>query len=411
MTRTCATSDRSTRLTSGNPLAACEPDGTFGADKPRIPHDYLKRPDVTVTPPTAARDAALLFDIEGELRDIRPFERGHIHDTYVSTWDQGGQPRRYLHQHLNQHVFRDVAALMHNVEQVTRHLAGKRQDHPAHGLQTLRLIATRGGGNSCLAVSGGYWRTYDFIENTLSFDQCDGTDRAYGAALAFGRFQADLSDLATDALRVTIPDFFSTPHRFSQLEDALARDEADRVSSAQREIRFVMNRRSMVETMAGLVRGRRIPERIVHGDTKLNNVLFDESSGRPVSVVDLDTCMPAWSLYDFGDLVRFSAATSSEDETDLTRAGMDIELYRALVAGFLDGTGSMLSEEEIRWMPFAARLVTYTIGLRFLADYLAGDAYFKVARPAHNLDRARVQFRMVESMERQAAEMIVRPSA
>ncbi len=354
---------------------------------------------MNTTPPDLARAVAQRFAIDGALEGIETFERGHIHDTFVSTWRAGPHRQRFLHQRVNDQVFRDVPSLMNNIERVTSHL----RRHSGE-LATLQLVSTRDG-RSYLHDDSGAWRTYVFIENTESHDLCASPELAYAAAHAFGSFQECLSDLDTSCLRETIPEFFSSPHRLRQFDTALAADAVGRAKTAAVEVGFVQRRRAMCPVFADMLKTGRLPTRVVHGDTKLNNVLFDRTTGSPVCVVDLDTCMPGYSLYDFGDLVRFTAATCVEDEPELTKAGMDLGLYEALVSGYIDAAQSFLTEDEIGLMPFAARLVTFTVGMRFLTDHLAGDVYFKVARPGHNLDRARVQFAMVESMERQEAAM------
>lgn len=356
--------------------------------------------ETSLQSPEAA--AARRFAISGELLGLAAHERGHIHDTFISTWSgEHGARTRYLHQRMNGAVFTDLPALMHNVQEVTGYLAAQ----PEEGeLETLRLVPTRDGAG-WFEDEGGAWRTYHFVEGTVSYDQCPDPSMAHAAARAFGRFQARLQGLSASRLRMTIPRFFSAPYRLEQLESAREGDTAGRVEGAAPELAFVDERRDLVRAVEDRLADGRLESRVVHGDTKLNNVLFDASSGQARCVVDLDTCMPGWSLYDFGDLVRFTAATSTEDEPDLGRAGMDLELYQALVAGYLDGTGDLLPPEERALMPLAARLVTMTIGMRFLADHLAGDVYFKVARPGHNLDRARVQFAQVRSMEQQDAAM------
>lgn len=357
-----------------------------------VTHISLKSPE----------NAARRFAIEGELVGLVAHERGHIHDTFISTFKEaGGQSCRYLHQRMNGAVFTDLPALMHNVERVTGFLAGPSEEGD---LETLCLVPTRAG-EPWFEDESGAWRTYHFVEGTVSFDQCPDAGMAHEAARAFGRFQACLQGLPASELRETIPRFFSAPFRLEQLEQARSLDVADRVAEAARELAFVDERRDLIRAVEDRLVDGRLASRVVHGDTKLNNVLFDEATRRARCVVDLDTCMPGWSLYDFGDLVRFTAATSSEDERDLSRAGMDIELYRALVSGYLDGAGGLLSTEERGLMPLSARLVTLTIGIRFLADHLAGDVYFKVAHPGHNLDRARVQLAQVVSMEGQDTEM------
>ena len=344
------------------------------------------------------------FAIDGALSGVHQLSRGHIHDTFVSSWRSGADEVRYLHQHLNEDVFTDIPAVMHNVLAVTQHLERRRLADGDDGFHTLRLVPAKTG-EPYIRVPSGPWRTYEFVEGTESYDACQGPEQAFEAARAFGQFQARLIDLAPDALRDTIPLFFNSPHRLAQLDAAARGDIADRVEGALPELAFVDARRTQVRVIDKEIAAGRMPRRIVHGDTKLNNVLFDTRTGKAVCVVDLDTCMAAYSLYDFGDLVRFTAATSAEDEPDLTKAGTDLALYRALVEGYLTSAGTFLTPAERELMPFAARLVTLTIGLRFLADHLNGDVYFKVAREGHNLDRARVQFAMVAAMETQDRAM------
>jgi hypothetical protein len=347
------------------------------------------------------------FAIPGQLQQVQPLQRGHIHDTFVSSWRQDSGTLRFLHQRMNDKVFHDIPAVMHNIETVSRHLRHKMAGNRVlDGFRVLDLVATAEQ-RSYLVCDSGQWRTYSFIENTTSFDHCSGTDQAFEAARAFGWFQSQLADLDASNLRETLPKFFSTPHRLQQFDDALEEDPRNRAKHCADEIRFAMKRSEMAFVIDRMLKSGEIPMRTVHGDTKLNNVLFCDKTGHAQCIVDLDTCMPGYSLYDFGDLVRFTAAMSDEDERDLGKVGTDLTIYRALVDGYLEGTRGALSKLEVELMPFAARLVTYTIGLRFLADHLAGDVYFKVSRDNHNLDRARVQFRMVECMEEQAAAMTV----
>jgi Ser/Thr protein kinase RdoA (MazF antagonist) len=354
------------------------------------------------------RSAVVQFEVEGELVDLVPYERGHIHDTWISTFEAKGMRTRYLHQRINDHVFTDVPALMHNIERVTAHLARASSTGTGTGpTGTLRLVRSRLG-RSFLPTRDGPWRTYHFVEGTQSFDACSGPEQAFEAARAFGEFQARLANLDPSDLRDTIPHFFDPAARLRQLRDALESDPCGRAADAEPELRFVLDRELMTRVIQNDLERAVFPARIVHGDTKLNNVLFDVASGRAACIVDLDTCMPAWSLYDFGDLVRFTAATSAEDERDLDLVGTDLELYAALVAGYLESARAFLQPREIELMPFAARLVTLMIGLRFLTDHLAGDTYFKISRPGQNLDRARVQLRMVKAMEQRAEAMQTR---
>ncbi len=347
--------------------------------------------------------AAQSFAIDGTFVDIEAHVRGHIHDTYVSTWSGGGRQRRYIHQCMNNRVFTDIPGLMHNIECVTHHLQSSLAAQ-TDDMTVLRLVPTHEG-RPFLQHASGPWRTYEYIDNTETFDLCGSTERAYEAARAFGSFQARLLGLDANDLRETLPQFFSSPHRLQQLSDAASSDVMGRMATSLDELDFIEQRKEDIPVIESCLRGRQFPYRVVHGDTKLNNVLFDIDSGRARCVVDLDTCMRGYSLYDFGDLVRFTAATCQEDEPDTDRAGVDLELYGALVNGYLDSAGDFLTARERELMPFSARLVTLTIGMRFLADHLSGDVYFKTTRPGQNLDRARVQFRMVARMEQSADSM------
>ena len=346
----------------------------------------------------AVHAALVAFEIQGDCVDLRPHVRGHIHDTFVSTFECGDERRRFLHQRLNEHVFTDVPALMHNVQRITAHLAGK------EGLEALELVPTRSG-RAYHRAADGPWRTYRFVEGTETYDRCTGPDQAFEAARAFGGFQAALADLPPDELRETIPSFFSGPHRMRQLADAIAADPLRRSLGAAPELHFAREREDLANSIESRLAAGTLPRRVVHGDTKLNNVLFDATSGRARCVVDLDTAMPGWSLYDYGDLVRFTAATCAEDEPDPELAGVDPTLYRAISDGWREGTATFQTAVERRLMPLAARLVTFMIGVRFLTDHLLGDVYFRVAREDHNLARARVQFRMVAELEAREAEL------
>jgi hypothetical protein len=359
-----------------------------------------------VQPPTedAVRAAVERFGLEGELLGLRPLRRGHIHDTFVSRWRRAGGERQFIHQRMNQAVFPDLELLMGNIQRVSAHLVEALHRNGDEGFEPLQLVPT-GAGETFARTPSGAWRTFVFIENTSSVDHCQGLDQAFEAARAFGWFQAQLRDLPAHELGETLPRFFSTPWRLEQFRAALGAASEERKASCADEIAFVLERADTAGVIESRLDAGLIPRRVVHGDTKLNNILFDDASGKARGIVDLDTCMAGYSLYDFGDLVRFGAATSDEDETDLSRVGTDLGLYQAMAEGYLSMARRFLTAEEVELMPFAARLVTFTIGLRFLTDHLAGDVYFKVHRPHHNLDRARVQLRMVEFMERHEAVM------
>lgn len=347
------------------------------------------------------RAVAARFLMPGEFISAEPFGGGHIHDTYRAVFDQAGRPVRYLVQRINPHVFRQPAALMQNIERVTAHLAARLAGQPDASRRVLTLIPAREGRNWHVDASGHHWRAYRFIERAHTRDTAESTGQAFEAARAFGQFQRLLADLPAPRLHDTIPGFHHTPGRFAAFEAALAADGAGRAAAAAAEIEFARRHQPLATALIEA----NLPGRVTHNDTKLNNVLLDDATGEGLCVIDLDTVMPGLALHDFGDLVRTATSPAPEDERDLTRVGMRLPMFEALARGYLEGTGSLLTPEEKRLLPVAGKLITYETGLRFLTDFLAGDVYFKVHRAGHNLDRCRTQFRLVESITRQEAEM------
>ncbi len=303
---------------------------------------------------------------------------------------------------------------MGNIELVTRRLG---ETCGVAGYESLSLVPTLEGLSWC-RLPDGPWRTYEFVEDTTVFDRCSGPEQAFATAHIFGWFHSSLATLDATLFQETIPDFFSPGHRLRQFQTALqqeadlrgadterARDLSHRRSLAKAEIEFALQQADLIELFEKHLSTGAIPKRIVHGDTKLNNVLFDATTGKARCVVDLDTCMPGFSLYDFGDMVRFTAALSAEDERDLSQAGTNLEIYRALAGGYLECASDSIQPVERELLHLAGPLVSLIIGLRFLTDHLAGDVYFGVSRENHNLDRARVQFAQVAHMERMRHEM------
>jgi len=347
------------------------------------------------------------FDVFGEYLDAEPWGSGHINDTFAASYDQGGTRIRYVLQRVNHLIFKDPVAQMENIERVTTHIRNKfiRQHEEHYTRETLTLVPALDGRPYYRDDRGNYWRTYVLIEGAHSFDIAETPEQAREGARTFGRFQELLSDLPPPRLHETIPDFHHTPKRVEALERAIAEDTHGRAAAAREEIAFALEHKPMASTLLDLHRVGEMPERIVHNDTKFNNVLLDSETGRGVCVIDLDTVMPGLALYDFGDMVRTATSPAAEDEPDLNLVYMRLPMFAALVEGYLDSTGSFLNETEKAHMAFAGRLITYEIGVRFLTDHLAGDPYFKIHRPNHNLDRCRTQFKLVQSMEEQAEAM------
>lgn len=347
------------------------------------------------------------FQIYGDFCEAAPYGSGHINDTYAVVFNQSGRPMRYLFQRLNARVFQDPAGLMDNVARVTAHIRRQLEAAGADPVsrRVLTLVPTRAGQCFYADAGGHHWRCYLFIEQARSYDWVETPRQAFEAARAFGRFQQQLADLPAPRLRDTIPNFHHTRSRFDALCRALAQDPCNRAAGVKADIEFALRREPIVDVLAGLHARGLLPERVTHNDCKLNNVLLDDATGEGVCVIDLDTVMPGLALYDFGDMCRTATCPTAEDERDLARVEMRPDMFAALVNGYLDSAGGLLNPVEKDHLVFCARLITFEIGIRFLTDHLEGDRYFKVHRPGHSADRARVQFKMVDSFERHEEAM------
>lgn len=353
-----------------------------------------------------ARDLAPVvraFRIPGEIESIEPWGSGHINDTYRVTTVTHGNRRHFLLQRINRRVFADPAAVTETIRRTTAHLRSKLGEAGAHDLdrRVLTLVETRGGQVCHRSETGDWWRVTVFVTGARSHDVVSSPRMAKEAAFAFGCFQRDLADLPPPRLPETIPGFHDTPARFRALRAAVETNVAGRGREAAPEITFALAREETTGVLldAGL-RGE-IPERITHNDTKINNVLFDDATGEAICVIDLDTVMPGLGLHDFGDMVRTSTCTAREDERDLDRVEAQPDLFAALVEGYVSAMGPYLTRTEKDLLAFSGRVITFEVGLRFLADHLQGDVYFKTDRPGHNLDRCRAQFALLRSLEAQ----------
>lgn len=346
------------------------------------------------------------FAIDGKLIEIEELKRGHINRTYVAVWSNGVAQKRYVHQVVNHRIFTDIDGLMRNLDIVTNTLRSKKEQGALRtDEQTLTLIKTRSGATHLKDNSGEYWRTFEYIEDTVTHDVCPNPAVAREAAAILGRFQRALSGLDPAMFTETIPFFVDGGRRFEVFEEALRLDARKRGSESVAEIDFALERKEFGGSLIASVRSGLVPARIAHNDMKLNNVLFNRPGQRAICLLDLDTCMSSTLLYDFGDLVRNTAVPCAEDEQDFSRVRFDMELYRAICEGYLDEMGDTLTDSERRMLPVAPRSLALVLGVRFLTDYLLGDTYFHIHRPKHNLERARTQFQIVRMMEKLESEM------
>ncbi|MDH5405476.1 MAG: aminoglycoside phosphotransferase family protein [Candidatus Aminicenantes bacterium] len=353
------------------------------------------------------REIGSHFQICGDFVSGIAYGPGHINDTFAVTYNQAGTLVRYIHQRINHLIFKNVPALMENIHRVTNHLRSKFAALNCQHLsrRALTLVLTKDGKSYHVDGEGNYWRTYLFIEKAHTYDIIQNEQQAFQAARVLGQFQRYLADLPAPRLHETIPNFHNTPARFAALEEAINRDKFNRAESAREEIELSFRFKSIVGRLIDLQRQGKLPERVTHNDTKLNNFMLDEETGEGMCLVDLDTVMPGLSLYDFGDLVRTAANSGAEDERDLSKVSFLMPVFEVLVRGYLSEVKELLVHGELDHLPFSGQLITCEIGIRFLTDFLDGDVYYKVHREGHNLDRCRTQYKLVVEMERLKPEM------
>ena len=344
----------------------------------------------------------------GALIECAEIKTGHINATYRLRFeDAKGASREYVLQRINNYVFKKPDEVMQNVRLVTEHLS---RALAARGIdpdnRVLRVIPTRDGGVMIDDGENGFWRAYDFIRHAVTVDRVESADQFREIGAAFGDFQGMLSDFPIDRLFDTIPHFHDTRKRLGDFERSVEGDAAGRAASVQREIEFIRSRGKAMCRIVELLESGRIPLRVTHNDTKINNVMLDATTGEALCVIDLDTVMPGSALYDFGDAIRYGASTAAEDERDLSRVALDIDLFAAFAEGFISRTADRLTLTELTELPLGAMVMTYENALRFLADHLDGDIYFTdIDYPEHNLSRARCQMKLLEDMEARKADM------
>jgi hypothetical protein len=354
---------------------------------------------------TDLREIFECFCAEGTFLKGEPFGSGHIHDTFrIETAESDKDD--YILQRLNNRIFRNIPELQENIERVTVHLRKKLSNIPGSDIrrECLQLIASKEGKSWITDEQSKCWRMYIFISDHRSYNIVDTPRKAYEGGKAIGRFQAMLADLPGKPLHETIPFFHDIEKRLETFQKVINADPLGRVSNIGDEISSVLLRADDMKIILRLGREGKIPLRITHNDTKFNNILLDRND-KALCVIDLDTVMPGYIHYDFGDAIRTAANTAAEDEKELSKVRMDIELFEAYARGYLSETCKTLNDTEKEYLAFAPRLITYTIATRFLTDYIDGDNYFKVHHEHHNLQRARAQLKLVESMEEQDGEM------
>ena len=338
------------------------------------------------------------FQIYEQVVSCQRYGYGHINETYLVTC-QGD--KKHILQKINKTIFTRPAELMENIAATTDYILHRSDDARA----AMRLVLTREGKACCQDADGEYWRMYEFVPGTICLQKAESPKDFYYCGLIFGRFQGQLANFPAETLHEPIADFHNTRVRFEQLHAAMDVNFENRLGSCRKELEFALARECEAGAIVDRIAAGELPLRVTHNDTKLNNILFDEKTRTPVCVIDLDTIMPGSSLYDYGDAIRFGASTAAEDEKDLSKVWCDLELFRTYTQGFLEGCAGSLTALELEMMPMGAKLMTLECGIRFLADYLNGDTYFRTHYADQNLVRARTQFKLVADMEEKWKKM------
>lgn len=346
------------------------------------------------------------FEMEGMPDSAVSYGSGHINDTYLVTCKTDDEYKKYILQRINHKIFKKPWELMENVANVTEFLQNKIKEAGGDpDRETLHVVLLKGGALYREEEDGTYWRMYHFIEGATTYDIVKEPKDFYESALAFGHFQKVLEDYPAKTLFETIPNFHNTVDRFANFKKAVEEDVMRRADEVRKEIQFVLDREEDCHVLCDMLVAGEIPLRVTHNDTKLNNIMIDDKTGKGICIIDLDTVMPGSALYDYGDSIRFGACTGAEDEKDLSKISCDMELFALYTKGYIEGCEGSLTKTEITMMPMGAKLMTLECGMRFLADYLEGDIYYKIHRPEQNLDRARTQFKMVKDMEEKWEKM------
>lgn len=361
-------------------------------------------------------DIVSLFETVGKIEEVRPLGPGFINDTLIVKCVDGDAVVRYILQRKNHNVFPDVPGMMNNIVMVTAHIKAKVEAAGGDPMREVLTVVERRQESlteeeKALPYSnlyykdadGNFWAMCTFIEGSVTYEKADTPALAYKGGQGIGKFQAQLADFNIP-LSETIKGFHNIRWRFQQWEEALKKDAAGRVKDLAEEISWIESRKEEMLSFWSLVENGTIPMRVTHNDTKISNILFDEA-GEVLCVIDLDTCMSSTSLNDFGDAIRSYTNTGAEDDRDLSKVSMSLEMFKAYAEGYLSERKASMTESEIEWLAFSARYITFEQVLRFLMDYIDGDTYYKTNAPDHNLVRTHAQYKLLQSMEEQYPQM------
>lgn len=348
------------------------------------------------------------FALTGDFVKYKQNSNGHVNNTYLLEFNENGATKKYTLQMINTFAFKKPDQLMSNIIGITNHIRRKNEENGVAWADrgTLNFIPCTDGKYYYYDAKGRCWRVYHFIDEVYTCNAIESADIFFNAGKAFGDFQNLLADYDIDSLFETIENFHNTVSRFADFQKAVEDNLSGRLENVKDEIEFALAREKDTHVLVDLIDEGKLPLRVTHNDTKLNNILFDNATNNGICIIDLDTVMPGLSLYDFGDSIRFGANTATEDEKDISKVSLDLNLYEAYVKGYLSSAKDALTDLEKELLPFGAKLMTYECGIRFLMDYLNGDKYFHIDYDDHNLVRCRTQFALVVDMEKKMDEML-----
>lgn len=347
------------------------------------------------------KEAIEAIDFKGEVVEVRPFGGGHINDTFLVETVNGGERERYILQRINHDIFKNVHELMENYCKVCDFLKGVVESRGGNPLrETITVVKTKAGGSYVKDSKGNYWRGILFIEDSITSEVIECKEDLYKTGKAFGGFQNMLSEYEADTLYESIPNFHNTKERFKTFLEAVEKDVAGRRSEVEEDINFILAREKDTAVLVDMLEAGELPLRVTHNDTKIGNILLDKTTKEGICIIDLDTVMPGLSLYDFGDAIRSGSTYAAEDEKDLEKVYVDLELFEAFTKGFIEGAAGILTEKEKEMLPMGAKVIILEQAIRFLGDYLNGDVYYKTSYDKQNLYRTRTQLKLVADMEK-----------
>lgn len=340
------------------------------------------------------------FAFRGTFRFAQELHSGNVNTTYHLIYDDQGMQRDYVLQRINSYVFKNPHEVMNNIALVTAHLRSNLiKNHQDPERRVLELIPAVDG-SWMYEDNGSFWRAYVFITDATAYDLVTSAELFGEIGRSFGNFQKHLYDFPAEQLFASIPDFHNTRKRFFTFVRSVEQNAAGRVAQAEAEIDFMFDHRKMMSSIVKLIDEGKMPLRVTHNDTKSNNIMVDNQTGKGICVIDLDTVMPGSVLYDYGDAIRFGASTAAEDEPDTSKIALDLEKTYAFTKGFIEETNGFLTNGELHLLPLGVKVITCELAMRFLTDYLDGDLYFKTNSPEHNLIRARAQIALLKDIER-----------